>query len=92
MWKKYFELCACCLFAGNQGGYFMVVSVCFISASLSEDFEPRTSSFKLMKSSVCSRTGNTSLSSIQKIYTEFLSACHTLVILHTSSQQCAVFF
>ena len=88
----YCQLCACQLLAGNQGGYLMDVSVCLISALLIEDFEPRISVFKLIKSSTCSRTGITSLPIIQKSYTELLFAWHSPVMLHTSSQQGAIFF
>lgn len=72
--NTYFHLCACRLLAGNQGGYLTDVSVCLIAVLLNEDFEARISRFKLIKSSMCSRTGITSLPSIQKSHTELLFA------------------
>lgn len=58
--NTYFQLCACHP-AGNQDGYLMDICVCLIFALVIEDFEQKISGFKLRKSSMCSRTGITSL-------------------------------
>lgn len=65
---------------------------CITNWGLWTYLEARISNFKLITSSMCSRTGITSLPSIQKSYTKHLCAWHTLMMLHTSSQQGTIFF